>query len=103
MLQFMRVKAEAQDGLLEKYAADVDYGSEEMVVAQANSLHQWVRANCAGIAWVELLKHVDYRALQGAGFAPDAVEWELSLLFNDMDDAAKFRLAFNVVEKFGDD
>ena len=100
MLQFMRVKAEAEDGLLEKFAANVDYGSQEMVIGQANSLNNWMHANCAGIAWVELRKHVQYRDVKGVGFAPDDVEWELSLLFNDVDDAGRFKLAFNVVEKF---
>jgi hypothetical protein len=102
MLQFKRVPAEAEDGLLEKFAANVDYGSEEMVVAQANELHDWVRANCTGIAWVELLKHVEYRSLHAAGFTPDEAEWELSLLFNDLEDAHKFERAFPVVESFGD-
>jgi hypothetical protein len=96
MLQFMRVPAEAEDGLLEKFAANVDYGSEEMVVARANELQEWVRANCTGIAWVELLKHVEYRSLQGAGFTPDEAEWELSLLFNDLEDAQKFARVFPV-------
>jgi hypothetical protein len=100
MLQFMRVKADAQDGLLEKYAANADYGSEEMVLAQANALQQWVRANCTGIAWVELLRHVEYRALHNAGFAPDEEDWELSILFNDPGDAEKFGQAFTVVDKF---
>jgi hypothetical protein len=100
MLQFMRVKADAQDGLLEKYAANVDYGSEEMVLAQANALQQWVRANCTGIAWVELLRHVEYRALQDVGFAPDEEDWELSILFNDPGDSEKFAQAFTVVDKF---
>ena len=100
MLQFMRVKADAQDGLLEKFAANVDYGSEEMVVAQANTVQHWVRANCTGIAWVELLKHVEYRALQQVGFAADEEEWELSILFNDPGDAEKFAQAFPVVDKF---
>jgi hypothetical protein len=100
MVQFMRVKAEAADGLLEKFAANVDYGSEEMVLAEANSLHEWLRANCTGVAWVELLKHVEYRSREGAGFAPEDDEWELALLFNDLDDARKFALAHQVVEKF---
>lgn len=100
MLQFKQVKADAEDVLLEKYSANVDYGSEEMVVAEANSLHEWVRANCAGIAWVELLKHVDYRPTNGAGFTPDEVEWELSLIFNDTDDSARFRRAFDVIDRF---
>lgn len=100
MLQFKRVPAEAEDGLLEKFAANVDYGSEEMVVACANQLHDWIRANCTGIAWVELLKHVEYRALPGSGFTPDEAEWELSLLFNDLDDARRFEEAFEVVQSF---
>ncbi|GAB3660181.1 hypothetical protein [Ramlibacter alkalitolerans] len=100
MLQFMRVKADAQDGLLEKYAANVDYGSEEMVLAEADALQQWVRANCAGIAWVELIRHVEYRALKDAGFAADEEDWELSILFNDPADAEKFGQAFTVVDRF---
>jgi len=102
MLEFMRVQADVEGGLLEKFAANVDYGSEDMVIAQANSLHDWMRANCSGIAWVELLKHVEYRTVKDVGFAPDEVQWALSLLFNDMKDADKFRLTFNVVEKFSD-
>lgn len=100
MLQFMRVKADAQDGLLEKFAANVDYGSEEMVVAQANALQEWLRAHCTGIAWIELLRHVEYRALPDAGFAPDEEDWELSVLFNDPGDSEKFAQAHTVVEKF---
>jgi hypothetical protein len=100
MLQFMRVKADAQDGLLEKFAANVDYGSEEMVVARANRLNDWLRANCSGIAWVELIKHVEYRALQDAGFTADEEDWELSVLFNDPADAEKFAQAFTIVDRF---
>jgi hypothetical protein len=103
MLQFMRVKANAEDGLLEKYAANVDYGSEEMVVARANQLHEWIRSNCTGIAWVELIKHVEYRAIEGAGFTPDEDDWEFAVLFNDPEDAARFRAAHRVVEKFSDE
>jgi hypothetical protein len=102
MLQFMRVRADAQEGLLEKFAANVDYGGEEMVVAQANSLQDWVRANCAGIAWVELLKQVVYREAPGEGFAPDEVDWELSVLFNDPGDAGRFTQSFEIVEKFSE-
>ena len=100
MLQFMRVKADAQDGLLEKFAANVDYGSEEMLVARANALQEWLRANCSGIAWVELLKHVEYRALPQAGFVPDEEDWELSVLFNDPADADRFAQTHAIVEKF---
>jgi hypothetical protein len=100
MPQFMRVKADAAEGLLEKYAANVDYGSEEMIVARANSLNEWLRANCQGIAWVELVKHVEYRPLEGSGFTPDDVDWELYALFNDPEDAARFRATHNVVDKF---
>ena len=103
MLQFMRVKANAEDGLLEKYAANVDYGSEEMVVARANRLHAWVRDNCTGIAWVELIKHVEYRVLEGSGFAPEDDDWELAVLFNDPEDAVRFRAAHTVVDKFSDE
>jgi hypothetical protein len=71
-----------------------------MVLAQANALQQWVRANCTGIAWVELLRHVEYRALQDTGFAPDEEDWELSILFNDPADAEKFGQAFTVVDRF---
>ena len=99
MLQFTRVKADAQDGLLEKFRGNVDYGSEEMVVAQANALQQWVQANCTGIAWVELLKHVEYRAIGSAGFSPEEDDWELSVLFNDPDDAARFTQAHAVVDR----
>lgn len=102
MLQFMRVKANAEDGLLEKYAANVDYGSEEMVVARANKLHEWIRANCTGIAWVELIKHVEYRVHDDTGFAPDEDDWEFAVLFNDPEDAARFRAAHQVVEKFSE-
>jgi hypothetical protein len=94
MLQFTRVAAQAEDGLLEKFAANVDYGSEEMVVSEANALQEWVRINCTGIAWVELLRHVEYRSLAGAGFTPDEAEWEFSVLFNDLEDVARFRLAY---------
>jgi hypothetical protein len=100
MLQFMRVKADAQDGLLEKFRANVDYGGEEMVIAQANALQDWIRAECTGIAWVELLKHVEYRSIGRGGFTQDEVEWELSLLFNDPDDAGRFVSTFQVVESF---
>jgi hypothetical protein len=100
MLQFKRVKADAQDGLLEKFTGNVDYGSEEMVIAQANSLQVWVRTNCTGIAWVELLKHVEYRSADSVGFTPDEVDWELSVLFNDPDDASRFAQAFDVVDRF---
>jgi hypothetical protein len=100
MLQFRRVKADAQDGLLEKFEANVDYGSEEMVVAQANALQEWVRVNCTGIAWVELLKQVEYRALPH-GFEPEEEDWELSVLFNDPDDADRFSQAFTIVEPSG--
>jgi hypothetical protein len=100
MLQFMRVKADARDGLLEKFAANVDYGSEEMVVARANALQDWVVANCTGIAWVELLRHVEYRSLPAAGFAAEEEDWELSVLFNDPADADKFAQSHTVVEKF---
>jgi hypothetical protein len=100
MLQFMRVKADARDGLLEKFQANTGYGSEEMVVAQANALQDWVRANCSGIAWVELLRQVEYRALPEAGFAPEEEDWELSVLFNDPADAQRFAQAFPIVEKF---
>ena len=100
MPQFMRVKADAQDGLLEKFAANVDYGSEEMILARANALQQWVRTHCSGIAWVELLRHVEYRSVEGAGFAPDEEDWELSVLFNDPADVQKFVQSHNVVDKF---
>jgi len=99
MLHFTRARAEAQDGLLEKFAANVDYGSEEMVVAQANALQDWVRSNCHGIAWVELLKHVEYRTFADSGFTPDEDEWELSVIFNDPEDATRFMHAFEIVEK----
>jgi hypothetical protein len=100
MLQFKRVKADAQDGLLEKFLANTGYGSEEMVVAQANALQDWVRVNCTGIAWVELLKQVEYRALPDAGFAPEEEDWELFVLFNDPADAEKFTQAFTIVDEF---
>jgi hypothetical protein len=100
MLQFMRVKADARDGLLEKFAANVDYGGEEMVVARANRLQEWVLANCTGIAWVELLRHVEYRPLPETGFAPDEEDWELAVLFNDPADAEKFAQSHTIVEKF---
>jgi hypothetical protein len=100
MLQFMRVKADAQDGLLEKFRANVDYGGEEMVIAQANSLQDWIRAECTGIAWVELLKHVEYRSVGAGGFVPDEDEWELCLLFNDPEDATRFTGAFEIVDQF---
>lgn len=103
MLQFMRVKADARDGLLEKFAANVDYGSEEMVVARANTLQDWVVANCAGIAWVELIRHVEYRSLPESGFAADEEDWELSVLFNDPADADKFAQSHTIVEKFSGD
>jgi hypothetical protein len=99
MLQFMRVKADASNGLLEKFAANVDYGSEEMLVARANALHEWVRANCTGIAWVELFKHVEYRASPDAGFTPDEEDWELSVLFNDPAEAEKFAQSHTIVDK----
>lgn len=100
MLQFTRVKADAQDGLLEKFRGNVDYGGEEMVVAQANALQKWVQAHCTGVAWVELLKHVEYRAIGSAGFSPEDVDWELSVLFNDPADAARFTEAHSVVDEF---
>jgi len=101
MLQFMRAKADAEDGLLEKFTANADYGGEQMVIAQANALRDWVRANCSGIAWVEVLKQVEYRPLEGEGFVPDEEVWELSVLFNDPQDAQRFAAAFEIVESFG--
>ena len=103
MLQFMRVKADAQDGLLDKFAANVDYGSEEMVLARANALQDWVRANCTGIAWVELLRHVEYRYLPETGFAHDEEDWDLSVLFNDPADAEKFAATHTIVDEFTPD
>jgi hypothetical protein len=100
MLQFMRAKADAEDGLLEKFTANADYGSEEMVVARANALREWVRTHCTGIAWVELLKQVEYRPLDAEGFVPDEEDWELSVLFNDPQDAQRFATEFQVVDKF---
>ena len=100
MLQFTRAKADAEDGLLEKFTANADYGGEEMVIAQANALQEWVRAHCSGIAWVELLKQVEYRAVGVEGFLPDEEEWELSVLFNDPQDAQRFATAFEVVPQF---
>ena len=100
MLQFMRAKADAEDGLLEKFTANADYGSEEMVVALANALREWVRTHCTGIAWVELLKQVEYRPLDTEGFVPDEEDWELSVLFNDPQDAQRFASAFEIVDKF---
>ncbi len=99
MLQFMRAKADAVDGLLEKFTANTDYGSDEMVVAQANALQDWVRGNCSGIAWVELLKQVEYLPME-EGFVPDEQAWELSVLFNDPQDAQRFADTFEVVERF---
>ena len=100
MLQFMRARADAEDGLLEKFTANADYGGEEMVTAQANALREWVRANCTGIAWVELIKQVEYRPMDTEGFVPDEEDWELSVLFNDPQDAQRFASEFQVVDKF---
>jgi len=99
MLQFMRAKADAEDGLLEKFTANADYGGEEMVIAQANALQEWVRAHCTGIAWVELLKQVEYRPLDPGSFVPDEEDWELSVLFNDPVDAERFASSFDIVQK----
>ena len=101
MLQFMRAKADAEDGLLEKFTANADYGGEEMVTAQANALQEWVRTHCTGIAWVELLKQVEYRPMQPEGFVPDEEDWELSVLFNDPQDAQRFASSFEIVQKPG--
>ena len=100
MLQFMRAKADAEDGLLEKFTANADYGGEEMVTAQANALRDWVRSHCTGIAWVELIKQVEYRPMEAEGFVPDEEDWELSVLFNDPQDAERFASEFEVVDKF---
>ena len=100
MLQFMRARADAEDGLLEKFTANADYGGEEMVTAQANALRDWVRSNCTGIAWVELIKQVEYRPMDAEGFVPDEEDWELSVLFNDPQDAQRFASEFQVVDKF---
>ncbi len=101
MLQFMRAKADAVDGLLEKFTANTDYGSDEMVVAQANALQDWVRTNCTGIAWVELLKQVERMPME-EGQYPDERAWELSVLFNDPQDAQRFADTFEIVEKFSE-
>jgi hypothetical protein len=100
MLQFMRARADAEDGLLEKFTANADYGGEEMVTAQANALREWVRCNCTGIAWVELIKQVEYRPMESEGYVPDEEDWELSVLFNDPQDAERFASEFEVVDKF---
>ena len=97
MLEFTRARADAEDGLLEKFTANADYGGEEMVIAQANALQDWVRAHCSGIAWVELIKQVEYRPVNAEGFVPDEEVWELSVLFNDPQDARRFEDAFSVV------
>ena len=99
MLQFMRAKADAEDGLLEKFTANADYGGEEMVIAQANSLREWVRTHCSGIAWVELIKQVEYRPQETEGFVADEDEWDLSVLFNDPVDAQRFANSFEIVQK----
>ena len=57
-------------------------------------------AHCAGIAWVELLRHVEYRSLPESGYAPDEEDWELSVLFNDPADAEKFAQSHTIVESF---
>jgi hypothetical protein len=99
MLQFMRAKADAEDGLLEKFTANADYGGEEMVTAQANALQEWVRTHCTGIAWVELLKRVEYRPMDPEGFVPEEEDWELSVFFNDREDAQRFASSFEIVPK----